>query len=64
MLPTEVYANPVCIDKEWDTMNEFEREDALSDFLSDEYGFCHNGFSYEEINGKIHITNIEWDEEE
>lgn len=23
-------------------------EDAISDYLSDEYGFCHQGFEYEE----------------
>lgn len=25
--------------------------DYLSDWLSDEYGFCHNGFNYQVING-------------
>ena len=27
--------------------DDFDIEDYLSDWLSDEYGFCHNGFSYE-----------------
>jgi hypothetical protein len=25
--------------------------DYLSDWLSDEYGYCHNGFNYQVING-------------
>ena len=64
MLPTEVYANPTDIDEDWDEMSEDEREDAISDYLSDTYGFCHYGFCYEETDEQIHITNIEWDEEE
>jgi len=64
MLPTTVYVIPTDIDAEWDKMDEFDKEEAISDFLSDKYGFCHYGFTYEETNGKIHITNIKWDEEE
>lgn len=63
-LPTEVCAIPTDIDEEWNEMDEDDKEEAVSDFLSDTYGFCHKGFTYEEINGLIHITNIIWDEED
>lgn len=31
--------------------DDTELSDYLSDWLSDEYGFCHNGFNYQVING-------------
>ena len=64
MLPKKLYVNPYDIDAEWDDLEEQEQEEAISDYLSDTYGFCHYGFSYEDDGEKIHITNIEWDEEE
>ena len=64
MLPKKLYVNPYDIDAEWDDLEEQEQEEAISDYLSDTYGFCHYGFSYEYDGGQIHITNIEWDEEE
>lgn len=63
-LPTELYVNYYDIDAEWYNLEEQEQDEAVSDYLSDEYGFCHRGFEYEEIGEQIHITNIEWDEEE
>ena len=36
------------VDIEADETDE-EIEDILSDFLSDEYGFCHEGFEFEII---------------
>lgn len=63
-LPTELTVNPYDIDSEWYDLEEQEQEEAVSDYLSDTYGFCHYGFTYEETDGQIHITNIEWDEEE
>ena len=32
-----------------DNATDEEIEDALSDHLSDEYGFCHNGFFFEKV---------------
>lgn len=32
-----------------DNATDKEIEDALSDYLSDEYGFCHNGFFFEKV---------------
>lgn len=33
-----------------DYATESEIEDALSEYLSDEYGFCHNGFIFEKAD--------------
>jgi hypothetical protein len=64
MLPTELDVHYKEISSRWYEMDVYDKEEAISDFLSDKYGFCHYGFLYEEINTQIHITNIEWDEEE
>lgn len=64
MLPTELCVNPTDIDADWDEMDDDEKEETLSDFLSDMYGYCHKGFEYEETNGQVHITNIQWDLED
>ena len=64
MLPTEIVVLSVDLDAYWEQLDNYEQEDAISDYLSNEYGFCHKGFSYEEIGEQIHITHIEWDEEE
>lgn len=36
-------------------------EDAISEYLSDSYGYCHLGFNYKMENGIIKVFNIEWD---
>lgn len=41
-----------------------EEEEAIGDWLSDKYGFCHYGFNFEIKDGNINITNIEWDTSE
>lgn len=64
MLPTDVKVMAADIDDEWGQMDDYDKEEAVSDFLSDKYGFCHKGFLYEEVNGMVYITNIIWDEEE
>jgi hypothetical protein len=63
-LPTEIWAAATYISKEWCLLDEWKKQEAISDFLSDKYGFCHKGFKYEQTNNVIHITHIEWDEEE
>ena len=45
---------------------EEELDEMISEYLSDEYGYCHNGFNYEIINEhdeefEIRIFNIKWD---
>jgi hypothetical protein len=44
-LPDEVIVNTEYLDIE-DDENMDEVENAISDYLSDEYGFCHNGFTF------------------
>lgn len=63
-LPTEVYAKHEDIGEDWDKMDRSEREEAMGDYLSDAYGFCHYYFEYEDDGEQIHFTNIKWDEEE
>jgi hypothetical protein len=63
-LPTEIWADAFYINNEWLLMDKWDKEMAISDYLSDTYGFCHKGFAYEEADNVIHITHIEWDEEE
>ena len=38
-------------------------EDAISDYLSDTYGYCHGGFYFETdtTTGDITVFDIEWD---
>ena len=60
-LPTEINVPCHEVDIDWHNLNEFEREELLMDWLSDTYGFCHYGFMYEETDGIIHITDIDWD---
>lgn len=46
-LPSECYID---IEENDDTENDYEPDELdirLGDILSDEYGFCHNGFYYE-----------------
>ena len=57
-LPKEIR---VAYDDNWHTLTGYEKEELLSDWLSDTYGFCHNGFAYQECDGYIHITDIDWD---
>lgn len=45
---------------------EEELDEMISEYLSDEYGYCHNGFNYEITNEhdeefEIRIFNIKWD---
>ncbi len=39
-------------------------DEAISDYLSDKYGFCINGFCIESTDtttGEIYVTEIDWD---
>jgi hypothetical protein len=60
-LPTDLYV--------WRSNLEMEEDDDLeeviSDYLSDTYGFCHNGFQFLELDeDKILVTDIQWDIDE
>ena len=46
--------------------NREDLEEMISDILSDNYGFLHEGFSYKETNNEIIITDVKWiiDEED
>jgi hypothetical protein len=39
-----------------------ENNDAITDYLSDRYGFCVFGFDDKKIGDKHYAFNIEWDE--
>ena len=61
-LPTSLLVDCYDIDDDWDEFDEDEKGDAVSDYLSNEYEYCHDGFDYEELeNGDVHITDIKWD---
>ena len=42
-----------------DEMNEY-----ISNYLSDEYGFCVKSFNFEFDMSKVYITEIDWDTED
>lgn len=64
-LPTELTVHYSYISDYWDEINDDEQGEAIGDYLSNKYEYCHDGFDYEELeNGDIHITNIQWDTEE
>ena len=61
-LPTELTIYGYDISGDWEELDEDEKLDAVSDYLSDEYEFCHDGFECDNVNeSTIHITNIKWD---
>ena len=63
-LSTTIYVKNTYVNEHWEQFDECDKEEAISDYLSNKYGFCHYGFTYEEEGEVITITNIEWDEEE
>jgi hypothetical protein len=60
-LPSEVFIEYDKLDVDWEECDEDELLDAISDYLSDEYGYCHDGFEYKNTGSCICVTNIEWD---
>ena len=64
-LPTEFMVFGVTIADDFYDLSEDEQSEAISNYLSDEYGYCHNGFRFEEAqNHLIYIYDIQWDTEE
>ena len=47
--------------KDLDINTEEDIEEALSDYLSNEYGYCHLGYEYDFKGEVIHVYNIKWD---
>ena len=61
-LPTELTVDGYDISGDWEELDEDEKLDAISDYLSNEYEYCHDGFEYEEDeNCNVQISNIKWD---
>ena len=61
-LPTSVLVNCYDIDADWYDLDEDEKGEAIGDYLSNEYEYCHDGFEFEEVeNDDVHITDIKWD---
>ena len=69
-LPTEITLDRIDIeDNGFNVYDDDELEEQLSEYLSDEYGCCHEGFNYDVVwdsflpdqPRKIKITNIDWD---
>lgn len=64
-LPTELTVDGYDISRYWEELEKDEKLDAISDYLSEEYEYCHDGFEYEEDDDfNVHISNIKWDIEE
>ena len=45
----------------WHTLTTEEKQERLREWLSETYGYCHNGFAYKEYDWYIHIIDIDWD---
>ena len=62
-LPDEVTIS-ASEDLNMDENEEYEEEeisDMISDYLTDTYDYCHNGFEWEKDGDKIMVSNIDWD---
>ena len=46
---------------DWNALSRAEQVEMISNWLSDHYEYCHNGFAYQERDGRIHIIDIDWD---
>lgn len=60
-LPTTLTVDVSMFVEDDTDLEEVFLSDAISDWLSDEYGFCHFGFDYEIEGDKIRVYNIAWD---
>jgi hypothetical protein len=61
MLPTEIIIKKNCFPDWEDFETNEDVEEALSDYVSDTYGFLHHSFCYKETEDEIIITDIVWD---
>lgn len=67
-LPEELFIDSCDICKYWEELDDEEKSDMISDYLTEGYEYCHDGFVYEE--GKffndnqyfdVYVSNIKWD---
>ena len=63
-LPTQMIVRAFDIDDDWYELSEDEQVEAINDYLSDEWGYCHHYYDYEVSGPNVYISNIEWDMEE
>ena len=64
-LPNEFMVDCYTVDYDWEELDDDEKSDAISDYLTDEYEYCHNGFRFEQTDIRtIHVYDIQWDTEE
>lgn len=41
-----------------------DEEEFVSDYITNKYGFCHNGFNYEIVGDELIVNNVQWDIDE
>lgn len=64
-LPTSVTINVSDLNLEDEYKDNVDvAGDAISDYLSNTYGFCHFGFDFQNVGDTFVVTNIEWDTSE
>ena len=63
-LPSEVVIDGELLVDNLDDLEDAWLDDEVSDWLSDNYGYCHYGFDIEVKDGKVYVTNINWDTSE
>ena len=63
-LPTQVMEYVTNISEDWYDLDEEERDNAINDYLSNEFEYCTNGFDYEVVGFRVYIKNIKWDKED
>ena len=62
-LPTDLVLSKNQLEN-WDNASFEEREELIGDYLSDTYGFLHNGYRYKAVDDKIYLTGIDWEIDE
>lgn len=60
-LPSELTLSIYDFDYVDGETNIDELNDSIGDYLSDEYGYCHNGFQFDVEGDKIYVYDIDWD---
>ena len=41
-----------------------DEEEFVSDYITNKYGFCHNGFTYEIVGDELIVDDVQWDIDE
>ena len=58
-LPTEVEVKKADL-PDWDDADDLDQEEMLNNWLSDTFGFLHDGYVYEDVGDVIKVSNIAW----